>query len=464
MDEFPAPVRPDRLAPDVALPLTWRIDRLEPASADPPFDPKGLVSQALDRPLASLPLTELVGLGSRVTIVAGGAFTGSPDVLMIPPIVAHLMRADVRADDISILIANESGSPAAARVSAEALGIAESAVGRIVVNDPGDHASHTSLGSVEGFIVRAHHLAVESDLLIATGAVAPDEYTGYSGGSDVVALGCVDDEAVRALRSARYLDDDGVRAGKTRENPFQRAVREIGRRAGLLFVVNALLDPQSHAPVAVAAGAPVVVHDALVAMAAPIYESEAPGARYDVVVLTEDDERHRTLFNASPGISAATLAPRPVLRAQGVLIAQARFADTLTPVDGRVIMLRPGSSQGFYRAIEGAVSADVLLRQLRSRGLAAGEERAYRVAQAMSAGAHLVLCDPHWKGGQGFGFSTARTIAEAAEIAESYVGRRPRALIVPQRGGRLPIPSERPMDASDNPFGDWAADDAWDSK
>ena len=77
----------------------------------------------------------------------------------------------------------------------------------------------------------------------------------------------------------------------------------------------------------------------------------------------------------------------------------------------------------------------------------------------MAAGAHLVLCDPLWKGGQGFGFSTARTISEAAEIAESYVGRRPRALIVPQRGGRLPVPSERPMDASDNPFGDWAADD-----
>ncbi|MEO6063970.1 MAG: lactate racemase domain-containing protein [Thermoflexales bacterium] len=460
MDDFPAPVRPDRLAPDVALPMTWRIDRLELAPAQRPADPSDLVGPALDRPLASLPLSELVGLGSRVTIVAGGAFTGISDLSMIPPIIEHLRRADVRADDISILIANESGHPSAARVLPETLGLVESAVGRIVVNDPGDHASHTSLGSVEGFIVRAHHLAVEADLLIATGAVAPDEYTGYSGGSDVVALGCVDDEALRALRSARFLDDVGVRAGKIRENSFQRTVREIGRRAGLLFVVNALLDPESCAPVAVVAGAPVAVHDALVAMAAPLYESEAPGARYDVVVLTEEDDRRRTLYNASPGISAVTLAPRPVLRTQGVLIAQAQFADTTAAIDGRITMLRPSSSQGFYRALEGAVSADVLLRQLRSRGLAAGEERAYRVAQAMSAGAHLVLCDPHWKGGQGFGFSTARTIAEAAEIAESYVGRRPRALIVPQRGGRLPVPSERPMNASDNPFGDWAADDA----
>lgn len=460
MDDFPAPVRPERLAPDVALPMTWRIDRLEPAPAGRSAGLMDLVGPALDQPLASLPLSELVGLGSRVTIVAGGAFTGSPDASMIPPIVEHLRRADVRADDISILIANESGHPPAARVSAEALGLVASAVGRIVVNDPGDHASHTSLGSVDGFIVRAHHLAVESDLLIATGAVAPDEYTGYTGGSDVVALGCVDDEALRALRSARFLDDDGVRAGKIRDNPFQRTVREIGRRAGLLFVVNALLDPESRTPVAVVAGAPVAVHDALVAMAAPLYESEAPGARYDVVVLTEEDDLRRTLYNASPGISAATLAPRPVLRAQGVLIAQAKFADTVAAIDGRITMLRPSASQGFYRALEGAVSADVLLRQLRSRGLAAGEERAYRVAQAMAAGAHLVLCDPLWKGGRGFGFSTARTISEAAEIAESYVGRRPRALIVPQRGGRLPVPSERPMDASDNPFGDWAADDA----
>ncbi len=439
--------------------MTWRIDRLEPAPAERSADPSDLVGTALDRPLASLPLSELVGLGSRVTIVAGGAFTGSSDLSMIPPIVEHLRRADVRADDISILVANESAFPAAARVTPEALGLLESAVGRIVVNDPGDHASHTSLGSVEGFTVRAHHLAVESDLLIATGAVAPDEYTGYSGGSDVIALGCVDDDALRALRSARFLDDDGVRAGKVRDNPFQRTVREIGRRAGLLFVVNALLDPESRAPVVVVAGAPVAVHDALVAMAAPLYESEAPGARYDVVVLTEEDDRRRTLYNASPGISAATLAPRPVLRAQGVVIAQAKFADTVAAIDGRITMLRPSSSQGFYRAFEGAVSADVLLRQLRSRGLASGEERAYRVAQAMSAGAHLVLCDPHWMGGQGFGFSTARTIAEAAEIAESYVGRRPRALIVPQRGGRLPVPSERPMNASDNPFGDWAADE-----
>ncbi len=457
---MPVPVRPDRVAPDVTLPETWRVDRLEMLLPDTSGDTSAQIDHALARPLASLALSELAGEGSRVTIVCGALFNGSPDGLLVPAMIGQLRGAGVRTADISLLVASDASHRVTAPQARHALGQSADLAGRVVVNDPGDHASHASLGNVDGLVVRVHHLAAEADLLIATGAVSPDEYAGYTGGADVIALGCADGETQRALRSARFLDDAAVRAGQVRENPFQGVLREVARRAGLLFVVNALLDPDTRVPVAFAAGAPIAVHDSLVRLAVELYEPEAPGAAYDVVVLTEGDDLRRTLFDASPGIAASALASRPVLRAQGILIAEARCAEPFPGFDPRASAGRLAESSEFYQALAGANTADVLLRQLRDRSLRPGEERAYRMAQALSAGARIVLCDPLCVDKPGYGFSTARTMAEAAEIAESFVGHRPRALIVPQRGRRLPVASERPPPGgADNPFGAWGSDE-----
>lgn len=353
----------------------------------------------------------------------------------------------MRREDITLLVAETGLDPASEAAARAALGDAVGEAGQVVINDPGDRAAHTALGAIDGLIARAHHRAVEADLLIATGAVAPDEYAGYSGGADTVAVGCADADTQRALRSARFLDDAAVRAGRVQDNPFQRILREIGRRAGLLFIVNVVADPDTGAALAVAAGAPAAVHDALVAFAAGVYEPEAPGADYDVVVLAGDDGGRWSLFEASSGISGSALGDRPVLRPQGILIAQARCGGE--PFDSP-------SAGDFYGALAGATSADILLRQLRGRSLRPGEERAFRLAQVLAGGARVVLCDPACGHSPGFGLSAARTLSEAAEIAESYIGRRPRALIVPLRGGRLPVPGDG---EPDNPFGAWGDDE-----
>src|SRR5437899_6938263 len=56
----------------------------------------------------------------------------------------------------------------------------------------------------------------------------------------------------------RFLEDPGVRLAKIDGNPFHETVREIARRAGLVFCLNVVTDDRERV-VAVAAGDPDAV-------------------------------------------------------------------------------------------------------------------------------------------------------------------------------------------------------------
>ena len=51
------------------LPVGWPIDHAEPEPAEPLENLRGLIEHALANPISSLPLTDLCGAGTRVTVV-----------------------------------------------------------------------------------------------------------------------------------------------------------------------------------------------------------------------------------------------------------------------------------------------------------------------------------------------------------------------------------------------------------
>ncbi|MBX7213760.1 MAG: lactate racemase domain-containing protein [Thermoflexales bacterium] len=442
MDERPLPSLPEPPAAPPALPRGWRIDALEPGDGD--RDEPISAERALATPVAALTVEELAGPGSRVAIACGAALNGSPDALILPVLLDALARAGVRAADIALLLAggDRPGLSAADRAALAGR------VGGLVDVPAAARADFVSLGAVDGITVRLHHRAFEADLLLATGGVLADEFAGYTGGADSVAVGCADPETRLALHSAAFLEQPATRSGNLTDNVYQRLLREVARRAGLLLVVNALLHPADGTALLVLAGAPAPTHDALARLAAARFSPQAPGDAYDVVVLADAPDDRRTLYHASRDIAAATLAPRAVLRPQGVIIAQGGGDEDPAAV-------------AFERALTDATSAEMLLRQLRARGLAPGEERAYRLAQSLAAGAHVVMWQPDAPGRDPWSATLARSLAEAAELAEAWVGHRPRALLVPQGAGLLPVAgfgARDPGDGddADNPFGAWA--------
>jgi hypothetical protein len=424
---------------DERLPHDWRLDRPGAPSTEPIADLRLAADAALARPQSALPLNQMCGEGSRVTIVcADPAFDlDCPDRTLVPAVLDALKSAGVNDEDITLLAASSARRASTPDEKRRKLGEEVTRRFGVVDHDAANLSELDDLGACDGVPVQVNYRAVEADLLVATGAVRPHPYAGYTGGSQAVAVGCAGAATLRDLHGPRFLDDPTVGAGEIRDNAFQRTIREIARRAGLRFVLNVVVNPDGRAA-AIAAGAPNAVHDRLVAFARGIYEVDVPRESYHVVVAGMPAGKDRDLYRASCESAYVTTPREPVLARGGVMIL---------PIDGAAAGGGHGGGHGgedqrrFYEALSDAASLDAVMHHLRQRGVQEGEPCAYRLAQGVvNRDYRVIVAGPGSVRAVGnSGLIAARDLAEAAALAEAFVGSRPHTLIVPE--GRWLMPT-----------------------
>lgn len=403
--------------------------------AQPIADVNEAIAAALARPVSSLPLAMRCRPGSRVTLVCADP-NYDPDGLddiLAPALLRELRAAGVHDEDITILTA--TGLRRQSSRAEMYLHLGDVVGGRYPVfnHDPHDVRENDDLGVFEQVPVSVNYHAVEADVLVATGVVRPHVYAGYTGGSTVVAVGCAAAATINELHSPRMLDDPSVLAGSVSGNACQRAIREIGQRAGLAFVLNAVVDPAGNV-VAVAAGAPNAVHDRLVEFARDIYEVEAPREAYNVVIAPPPEPGH-DLYAAACDSAFITMSRSGVLVKGGVLVLP--LAEPAANGDPA----RDAERQRFFDILADAGDMDSILHQLRRHGIRDGEHCAYTLARGIvEHGYHVIVVGDVAPGLTGrSGLISARSMAEAAELAEAFVGSRPYALVMPP--GRRLMPS-----------------------
>lgn len=375
-----------------SLPSHWHIEHAGLADVARLDDPAAAIAATLAHPLASLPLGDLCAEGSSVTIVTDDS---APYALVIPPLLKELRAAGVREEDITVLRTTGQTTP--------------SGLTRQLTHDPSNQAELDELGAVDGIRITLNRHAAEADLLIAAGAIRPHPYAGYAGAEVSVALGCAGETTRRDLLGIPFLDDPRVRAGVVQDNPFARLVREIARRAGLLFCLSVVM--RGDDVVAARAGSPGIVFDDLLETARETHEAHTTRGKYNVVLLDGPSAKAGTLFDAS-AIAAEVIAARaPILAAGGSLIVPV-LSDPPTPNPRR---------DAFYDALADTDDMQSVVQRLRYRGAQMGQHRAYRLAQAMSQNdISVIVVGPNnpslIKNG---GFIPAQTLQDAANTAEN---------------------------------------------
>ncbi len=220
--------------------------------------------------------------------------------------------------------------------------------------------------------IAVNAVLTESDLVIATGVVEPHQFAGYSGGGKTVVIGCGSEETIGLTHGPQYLDHPGVRLGQIAHNPFQQFVRDAAQAIGLKFVVNVVLDGEGQA-IAVQAGEPIAVHDALVATARSVYEVPIE-QQYDAVIAQVDPPKDLSLYQASRAATYVGLSATPPIRDNGVIIVAARCPEGAGQGRGE---------QRFFTALSQASDLRQLLARYRRDGCQAGEQRAYMLAQVL---------------------------------------------------------------------------------
>lgn len=208
-------------------------------------DPRGAVRAALERPVGAPPYAELARGRRSACILICDVTRPVPNRLFLAPLIEGLLASGTPAERITLLVATGLHRPGDAAELAAVVG--DPWVLRTVKveqHDARDDAAHVDLGvtPARGTPIRLDRRFVEADLRIATGLVEPHFMAGYSGGRKVIAPGVAHAETIRALHSARFMEDPAAAPCNLRGNPLHEEQLEIVRRVGEVYGLDTLID------------------------------------------------------------------------------------------------------------------------------------------------------------------------------------------------------------------------------
>ncbi|MBQ9479675.1 MAG: nickel-dependent lactate racemase, partial [Selenomonadaceae bacterium] len=200
-----------------------------------------IVERAMDNPIGSPSLEELVKGKRRMVIISSDHTRPVPSRVTMPIILRRIREANPDID-ITILIATGFHRPTTHEELVERYG--EEIVERehIVI-----HRSHddemADLGTLpSGGKLLINKVAVDTDLLIAEGFIEAHFFAGFSGGRKAILPGIASATTVMANHCSEFIASPYARTGNLEDNPIHRDMLYAAEQAKLAFILNVVID------------------------------------------------------------------------------------------------------------------------------------------------------------------------------------------------------------------------------
>ncbi|WP_448522404.1 nickel-dependent lactate racemase [Pseudothermotoga sp.] len=281
-------------------------------------DPFGEVGRALEDPIASPTLTQIVEnmKPRKIAILVSDLTRPSPSHIIVPPILDELSRAGVKREQIRIVF----GLGFHRKMSEEEM---KKAVGEEVferyecINHDINECVYIGETS-RGTPVEVFRPVAESDLIIATGNLELHWFVGYSGGYKALLPGVCSKSTIEKNHSL-MLSESAV-AGNI-NSPVRLDIEEAGAMTNVKFIVNVVLNSKKQIVKAVA-GHPIAAHREGVKYIDAMYKVPID-KKYDVVIASPGGfPKDINLYQAQKGLDNASHAVKE--NGTIVLVAECR--------------------------------------------------------------------------------------------------------------------------------------------
>lgn len=304
---------------DDALDVTVVEPRFVPALADP----AAAVRAALEAPLGSPPLREIVRPGMKVGVVFSDITRPAPNPLLLGAVLEVLDA--VPGVEVTLFNALGTHRPNTEAELRAMVGDAIFERRRIVQNDAFDPSTQVRVGvTSRGHETWLNAELMRCDLKVLTGFIEPHLFAGFSGGGKAIMPGLAGQRTVLGNHDAGMVGHPQAIWGVTHGNPIWEEVREVAGQAGRTFLLNVTLN-RDKAVTGVfagdldrahAAGCAFVKGSAMVAVPRP----------FDIVVTTNSGyPLDLNLYQSVKGMRAAD----QVVREGGAVIIATRCSDGL---------------------------------------------------------------------------------------------------------------------------------------
>ncbi|NIQ96085.1 MAG: nickel-dependent lactate racemase [Desulfuromonadales bacterium] len=222
---------------------------LAPRLPDTGGRPEQLIDEALDRPIASQRLEEIVRPGDKVAVVVSDItrYTGSEYYL--PQLAARLKRAGVAETDIQVVIGLGIHRRQTPQEHRRILGPLHGRV-EAIDHDCDDPAELAFLGTTaSGMPIEINRRVVEADRVVVSGTIGFHYFAGFGGGRKALVPGVASRQTCMATHFAVFnsakIGGKHARAttGVLEGNPVHEAILEGARMVGPDFLFNTVLAP-----------------------------------------------------------------------------------------------------------------------------------------------------------------------------------------------------------------------------
>lgn len=217
-----------------------------------------IICQALDNPVGTATLEELLEPDRRVVIITSDATRPCPNAVLLPPLLERLHAAGIKDEDITVVIALGLHRPMTDAELARSVGDEVFQRVKVINHDPKDVVV---LGKTRrGTPVEIFRPVVEADYRICVGNVEFHYFAGYSGGAKAIVPGVASPNTVTSNHS--YMTSAHAQAARLAGNPVRDDLEEAAHMVGADFLLNVIVD-ENHKVIDASAGDVTKAHRVL---------------------------------------------------------------------------------------------------------------------------------------------------------------------------------------------------------
>lgn len=375
-----------------------------------------LLREALEKPVCSPRLRNLVRPGQKIAIVTSDLTRPCPSARLLPLILDELAASGIPDADVTVVIALGLHRPMTAGELEAAVGTDVYRCVSVINHDPRDT---DRLGvTAAGTPVEIFRAVVESDVRICMGNVELHYFVGYSGGAKAILPGCASEATITANHAMMVRAE--ACAGRLEGNPVRGDIEEGVAMVGVDFIFNVVLDG-NHRIIGAVAGDVTDAHRRGCEIAAQRSTVAIPKQADIVLVGAGGYPSDVNLYQAQKALDNAQYSVR----------------------DGGVIVLSAECSEGFGNQtfetwMTNANSAEEVLDRIQQKFVIGGHKAAAIAAVLRRATVYLVSAlSP--KPVRECGLVPFANLGEAVQAALDEVGKRADIIVMPNGGSILPV-------------------------
>lgn len=195
------------------------------------------VERALQNPIGSPRLRDIVCPGEKIAIVTSDITRPMPTYAVLPHVARELALAGVQDADVTIVFAlgiHREMTPAEMQKA-----VGEEMYRRFTCLNASREYTHLGV-SQNGTPIDIFTPVAEADRIICLGNIEYHYFAGYSGGAKAIMPGVSTHDAIQA--NHKRMVDERAHAGNLATNPVRLDIDAVGAFVHIDFIVNVVLD------------------------------------------------------------------------------------------------------------------------------------------------------------------------------------------------------------------------------